>query len=343
MSPIKGLTGQLRMPRLGKIHLGVKKLSAKGVEYPVALDYFVCPPEVIKVFGEKPNCLPILIPTEDAEYWASQYYRSYSQTRGLICKGDGEKARRMLDAKTLEIAKKDTTKVIWEDIDCPGRECDMYKSKKCGEMMCLQFMLPDVPGVGVYQVDTGSRRSISNINGEAEVIKRLCGHISMLPLLLTLESGEIQNPETGKLQPHYFLHLRERSTLHALLADSQKSAFELLAPPVDESQAARDIEELWGDGTPPAKPEATTSRHDTSTTGTTEEQSGVIAPEAEKVVAKKAEDGGIKTSGQFMVCQTELGLTSGELKAYPKVLTLFNKKDYQGAYDLLVKLMKGEG
>ena len=259
--PIKGLSDQLRMPRLGKIHLGVKKLTAKGAEYPSATDYFVCPPEVKAVFGDEPQSLPIYIPTEDAEYWASQYYRAYSQTRGLICKGDGIAYQRMIDTSTKEIAGKDAKNVAWVDGTCPGRDCPIYKETRrgfpqCREMMCLQFMLPDVPGVGVWQIDTGSINSIRNINSEAALIRQICGRINMIPLNLTLEAGETNNPETGKKQTHYFLHLRERSTLHALLDDSRKPLYELLAPPVaDLEEAARDIEELW----PEDKPAKTTT------------------------------------------------------------------------------------
>ena len=243
---IKNLTEQLRMPRLGKLHLGYRDEKKKGA--PTATDYFVCPDEVKKVYGDKPKQLPIMIPTEDSEYWASQYYRAYSQTRGLICRGDGEIYHRMVDIETKEIASKDTKNVAWVDGVCAGQDCPIYQDKKCNEMMCLQFMLPDVPGVGVWQVDTGSINSIRNINSEAHLIRRLCGHISMLPLFLTLEPEEKQIPETGKKRQLYFLHLRERGTLQSLLRDSQKPVFELLAPPVDEAQAARDIEAYWGDG-----------------------------------------------------------------------------------------------
>ncbi len=241
---IKGLSEQLRMPRLGKIHLGYRDEKKKGA--PTATDYFVCPEVVTKAIGnDKPKQLQVMIPTEDEEYWASQYYRAYSQTRGLICRGDGETYRRMIDVETKEIAGKDTKSVAWVDGVCPGRECPIYQAKKCSEMMCLQFMLPSVPGVGVWQVDTGSINSIRNINSEAHLIRQLCGHISMLPLLLTLEQEEKQIPETGKKRQLYFLHLRERDTLQTLLRDSQRPVFELLAPPVDESQAARDIADLW--------------------------------------------------------------------------------------------------
>lgn len=248
MSPIKGLSEQLRMPRIGKIHLGIKKVNAKGVEYPSATDYFVCPPEIMKIYGEQPKSFPIIIPVEDGEYWASQYYRAYSQTRGLICKGDGEKCQRMIDTNSGDIAGKDTKEVVWKEGTCEGRECQMYQAKKCSEMMCLQFMLPDVPGVGVWQIDTGSINSIRNINSEAALIKSLCGRIAMIPLLLTLEEQGVINPDDGKKKNVHVMHLRQRETLQTLLSDSQKPIYELLAPPVDEAQAARDIEEYWPGG-----------------------------------------------------------------------------------------------
>ena len=113
--PIKGLSDQLRMPRLGKIHLGYRDEKKKGA--PTATDYFVCPPEVTVVFGPQPKSLPIYIPVEDEEYWASQYYRAYSQTKGLICKGNGETCSRMIDVKTGEIAGKDTTKIAWQPME----------------------------------------------------------------------------------------------------------------------------------------------------------------------------------------------------------------------------------
>jgi len=62
---IIGLSEVRRLPRLGKIHLGVKEINAKGVEYPKAVNYFVVPPEVAEVYGEKPTELDIVIPTED--------------------------------------------------------------------------------------------------------------------------------------------------------------------------------------------------------------------------------------------------------------------------------------
>jgi len=50
---IKGLSSIRRLPRLGKIRLGIKKVTAKGKEYPSETDYFVCPAEVCRVLRTK--------------------------------------------------------------------------------------------------------------------------------------------------------------------------------------------------------------------------------------------------------------------------------------------------
>ena len=71
MSPIKGISDRPRLPRLGKIRLGIKVEEEGKKPYPRAVDYFVCPPEVQAVLGEKPRSLPIAFPTDDPDQWAS--------------------------------------------------------------------------------------------------------------------------------------------------------------------------------------------------------------------------------------------------------------------------------
>jgi len=59
--PIKGLTQVRRLPRLGKIKMGIKVKTTLGVEYPQKTDYFVVPPEVADVYGDRPKALDIII------------------------------------------------------------------------------------------------------------------------------------------------------------------------------------------------------------------------------------------------------------------------------------------
>src|SRR5450756_867384 len=89
--PIKGISDVIRLPRLGKIRLGVKK-DAEGITILEPTDHFVCPEEVKKVFGEKPRELRIMFPTNDPAQWASQYLRCYSESNRLVCRGNGKTA-----------------------------------------------------------------------------------------------------------------------------------------------------------------------------------------------------------------------------------------------------------
>ena len=95
--PIKGVTDVPRLPRVGKIHLGIKATNSQGREYPQAVDYFVLPPEVEAAFDIPEGGLkelPIVFPHDDLNLIAPAYYMAYS-ARGLTCKGDGELARQL--------------------------------------------------------------------------------------------------------------------------------------------------------------------------------------------------------------------------------------------------------
>lgn len=242
MSPIKGLSETRRLPRLGKIHLGIKKVAPSGVSYPSATEYFVVPPEVAKVVGEKPTELPILFPIEDEEKFTSQFYRSYSMTRGLVCRGDGETCRRMVDAETGDMANRNSKDILWKDgLPCEGRQCPYY-GKQCKEVMNLQFLLPTVEGLGIWQIDTSSINSILNINSAIELVRGVYGRIAMLPLLLTLEPIEVVNPDDGKKKTVRVLNLRTKGTMIELMERAIKPAREMLLPAPLDTEAPEDME-----------------------------------------------------------------------------------------------------
>lgn len=252
--PIKDLSENVRLPRLGKIRLGTRH-PEKG--YPQKADHFVFPKEhsdykkLVELYGEASKELRVLIPVEDEETWATQYYRAYNQTYGLVCKGDGEVATRMVDVKTKELpdAKKPGTVAMME-IPCAGPNCPDYQAKKCHEVMNLRFILPEVPGLGVWQIDTGSKNSILNINSCARLIKLHFKRISMIPLKLTFEPIQVNNPETGKKQTVYVLNLRTDVTLKQLADAARNQVKQLEAPDLEhafEVEVEKDIDELWGE------------------------------------------------------------------------------------------------
>ncbi|MDY6957658.1 MAG: hypothetical protein SVK08_00740 [Halobacteriota archaeon] len=187
----------MRYPRQGKIRLGIKVEGNKG-PYPKAVDYFVCPDEVKVVYGDNPKELKIMFPTEDETQWASQFYRCYSQTRGLVCKGDGEIATALVDTKTGVIAAKDAANTELREVPCIPETCPMMENSHCKPVMNLQFLLPEVEGFGIWQLDTTSFHSIRNVNSSLKLIRGICGRVSMIPLTLSVIPLEVQPNGTKK-------------------------------------------------------------------------------------------------------------------------------------------------
>lgn len=320
--PIKDLTDEVRIPRLGKIHLGYRD-PQRG--FPVKTDYFVFPkdhsdyPMLVKVFGERPKELRILIPVEDEEMWASQYYKAYNLTRGLVCKGDGDNAVRMVDTKTGALPDKDTATVTMKDIICAGRECPEYKAKKCGEVMNLRFMLPEIPGLGVWQIDTGSINSILNINSCAKVIRKTFGRLTLVPLILSLEPVQVNNPETGKKQTVYILHLRTNVTLKQLAENAREQAKTLMLTTPDleavyDAQLQEDIDTLYGPAPQKAEPEVMQGTIVSSSADRDFEAMGKdrdkLEAENKKANTKQERDPGtIKNMGElYTACKEDFGL-----------------------------------
>lgn len=257
MTPILGVSEIRRLPRLGKIRLGIKK-EGKGTTYPSPTDYFVCPDEVKAVFGDQPKELKVMFPAEDLERIASQYYKCYSYSQGLICKGDGKTCRRKVDVDTGDFAHHDTKQ--WELADgiCDPADCPMLAQKQCRKVMSLLFILPDVPGLGVYQLDTSSFYSIVNLNSQLAADGFLRhftnGRIAFIPLILSVGPQEVTPPGVGRKTVHV-LSVRADVKLADLIRISRQKLTQVLLPTISEEEAPEDLfpEEVISEGgkTPP--------------------------------------------------------------------------------------------
>ena len=265
--PIKGISDRPRLPRLGKIRLGVKVEPEGRASYPRAVDYFVVPPEVQAVVGKEPRSLSIVFPTEDENQWASHFYRAYASSRGLVCRGDGEVATRLVDLEASvrkdtgelpqdlhprywALANRDSQKVAYQQIQCPPDSCPQSLSGHCRPVMTLQFMLPEVPGLGIWQLDTSSWNSIRNVLSVIQLVRGLVGRISLIPLTLSLVPLEVQPEGTRKtvhvlqLTAPYKLadlfHYAELPRGHALLPEPDQEPPDDLFP--EEEPTAPPVE-----------------------------------------------------------------------------------------------------
>jgi hypothetical protein len=245
--PIKGISEVRRLPRLGKIRLGIKVQGDKKNPYPRAVDYFVVPAEIQPSVGEKPKKLSIMFPVEDPEVFAPQFLKCYSFTQGLVCRGDGMTCTRKVDADTGDVASHTTEHWEFSQMSCDPDTCpelvgdpDMGIRPHCRRVMNLLFVLPDVPGLGVWQLDTSSFFSIVNINSCIDVIRGLCGRISGIPLTLSLEPREVTPPGLKKKTVHV-LHLRSNLKLSELQRLATKPPQALAMPKAEEEEPPEDL------------------------------------------------------------------------------------------------------
>jgi hypothetical protein len=238
--PIEGVSNIVRIPRLGKIHLGIKVEQPGKSPYPKAVDYFVCPPEIQAEFGEKPKELEIMFPTEDPDQFAQQWLRCYSLTQGLVCIGDGVSARRKFDLATGDLAGRDTRGWEWKEVTCDYEACPEYLAKRCRRVMNLQVLIPRVPGLGVWQIDTTSRESIININNMVTMLKGTLGRCSLIPLTLALGPVEV-TPQGQTKKTVYIMHIKKDVRLADLARLAQLPPAKVLLPEPAAEEPPEDL------------------------------------------------------------------------------------------------------
>jgi len=170
--PIKGLSETRRITRGGYIRLGEMKVSPRtGAEYPSAVDYFIPDFEdqsiqetFRELYGDRPRRITVAPPPPgDPAQFFPQWYKCYGKTSGLKCKGDGEQAQRSINGGM-------------EEISCPGPDaCDFGKEHGCRAVASLQVFIKGLPTLEVFQINTGSRNSIINLNSGIDMLQWLRG------------------------------------------------------------------------------------------------------------------------------------------------------------------------
>ncbi len=207
---IKGWTDGTRLQRVGNIAIGY---IDENKNIPKAVDYFVVPPEVQEVYGEKPCELDIMLPHEDLEVVMPAYLKRYGNKFGLICRGTGETAHLSVNYGNLKeygIAEDNgkytlisTGEILPVEMikgrkyiktPCLYKSCPSYITKKCKEICILSVLLYKVPGaIGVYSIDTSSYNSYQNIKVSLEMVRAIFGRVSFIPLRLKVVMQE-KNP-----------------------------------------------------------------------------------------------------------------------------------------------------
>jgi hypothetical protein len=208
----------IRPPRVGRVRLGEK--TAKG--YPKAVDYFrveaeesgVTSPESAAsfhhIFGDTPRQLRIQIPGHTIESVVDQAFRRYS-AGGLQrqCEGPGGQCS----------AKSQTG--AWTDGPCVCESSGLdpngepHDKDACEFNFAFSFLLPDVSGLGIWDLASGSTMSRDAIVGFLQMMLNLRGAIALLEcdMLVVMKTGR-----AGALVPTVELRTHEGTPRELLAA-----------------------------------------------------------------------------------------------------------------------------
>jgi len=224
---------QFRAPVLGKIRLGIKKVSQYGKEYPANVDYFVLTdlePDLREAitarYGEDPKELDIMFISENIEDNIPAWYKWYAggkkNEKGelvggrLRCYGDGPH----LDGTpgtAVYLEKKDPVTRIAPQRPCMGEQCpdffDMNKKQQCAQTMQVFCMLPFVSFDGVFEIDTRSKLSMRNFLDQLHWAQRIYeGKIAFQPFRIYREEEVItfmDKDGSQKTSTHAIMKLRD--------------------------------------------------------------------------------------------------------------------------------------
>jgi hypothetical protein len=251
-SEIKDVTNKVKLPIGGRIKLGIIKISPRtGEEYPFETEFFVCPPEVRKIFGDEPTEITVFFPIADRKKVFQQSYERYGKNKALQCWGDGITAQKL----NLEDGS-------WEDRKCPcehlrkGDGTDAKEKRGCSKRGHLRFMIPSVSIGTFYELIVGGTVSFQEINSALMLAdKTTAGHWAMIPFRMQRVQKRLKIPGTAKMRAHWVVTLEPTSSLEEirrvaageiLYLGQRKGEYEMETP--DISKQVEDEREIVTQG-----------------------------------------------------------------------------------------------
>ena len=185
------------LPEIGKIKIGEKATSAKGTEYPKALDYFkptgTFANEFTKLFGQQPRKLNICFISDDINEVCNQRFECW----------DGGKRWGFGDGESF---------TVWDKTANAGKGAyaenvlptdPRVKSLKWDEMLTLRFVLLEMKGImGYWRFETKAKAvTIPSIVKSFDLVRERAGSIIGFPFTLMVEKKIGYNPGEAKSYP----------------------------------------------------------------------------------------------------------------------------------------------
>lgn len=300
---IPGISDRNRLPRLGKIRLGLK-VKNQNREYPKASEFFVFDeevPELKEAFGARcAEIFPVLLPSDDENVFLPTARKCYGST-GLFCAcDDGETAHRVRREKDAQGAAWLESNGLAVDegemfeIPCPGDDCTYFERKLCRNIGRLFIIIPDIPRLGVYEITTTSWNSMVNLLSYTRLIRSQLGTVAGVPFALQLKPQRVQDKE-GKARDVRTLRLEFRGSFRNLLEAGKRiqesGAIALLSPAIEGGDPVPDdlmphggkvLDRVLEGGEPPKEekpPKARPRRRGKAAKSSTRKEKPEAAPE----------------------------------------------------------------
>lgn len=177
---------QSKLPIIGKLKIGIKKMSQGGKEYPASVDYFVPTGAFASYFtaqfGEKPNKIKIIFPS--AESIVQKYELRDKQ---LYAESDGISLRFAKNKQWNEVTFK-TNEDCFAEMDKLQKELNI-KGVEWKKKLTMNFIIPELNGVfGIWQFETKAAQSmVDQIANMVDACEQMYGQINFIPFWLTVE------------------------------------------------------------------------------------------------------------------------------------------------------------
>jgi hypothetical protein len=193
-----------KLPIIGKIKVGAKAKNAKGVEYPITLDYFRATGDYAakfhEAFGEKPSTVGIIFMSDDINSVCNERYELRdSKTGSLVGSGDGETFS-IWNGKEYDpvILKTEAEKKEF------AKKCiTLSNNGKWMAILTISFIIPKIGSVmGYWKFETkGEKSSIQNIRDAFDMVKEFAGTVVNIPFDLQVKKVKSQRPGDARMYP----------------------------------------------------------------------------------------------------------------------------------------------
>ncbi len=186
-------TSASTLPEVGKIKIGEKRLSQKGVEYPAAIDYFRATGNYANsfnnIYGEKPKMLTVSFVSDDLSEVCNERYECWDKGKRWGW-GDGQ---------TFSVY--DTVAKAYVN-DVPAAD-PRVKALKWDVMLTLRFVLLDMKGImGYWRFETKAKATtIPSIVKAFDFVKERANTIIGFPFNLIVEMNKGYNPGEARSYP----------------------------------------------------------------------------------------------------------------------------------------------